>query len=144
MQVEKPEKRKKKNTSGNLSTSLDSSLQSNGDLQSPRKKKKTKHLPQIANEATENSPDAEELKYPEKKIKKEHFESDSGNINSLSFKGKKKSKEKHVWCVESLEHEAELRRLSVGECERVVAAGCLRGEGCTCMTEGSTKARQNM
>lgn len=96
MKIEKPMKRKKKTVDINVSTNLDTSLQSNGVVQSPGKKKKHKHLPQIANEASGNLSNAEEFNYSEKKIKKERSEPDSGNINSLSLKGKKKSKEKHV------------------------------------------------
>ncbi|KAK8400962.1 hypothetical protein O3P69_002626 [Scylla paramamosain] len=63
MEIEKPVKRKKKNV-GNIYTSLDTSLQSNGKVQSPGKKKKTKHFPQSSNKAPGNSPHAEGMEYP--------------------------------------------------------------------------------
>lgn len=94
MDNEKPVKRKKK-SAGNINSSLDTSLQSNGEVQSPGKKKKTKHLSKSSNKASENSPFAG-LEHPVGKIKQENLESDSRSMNSLSFKGKKKSKEKQV------------------------------------------------
>ena len=93
MKIEKPVKRKKKNS--DINTTLDNSRQSSEEVQSPGKKKKSKHVSPDSKESSENSLRSEELGYNiKKKIKKENSEVGIGNVSSVSLRGKKKNKEK--------------------------------------------------